>query len=102
MVILTLSVASVSTMTDAAVDAAAAAILRLCIRRRGCTLKALAVASSNTLRINVCQIAARRRFATHHAIRMHAQMCAAATATIYTNRVRVYVVQSDVSLGFAR
>ena len=58
MVILTLSVASVSTMTDAA---AAAAILRLCIRRRGCTLKALAVASSNTLHINACQIAARRR-----------------------------------------
>ena len=60
----------VSTTTDAA----AAAILRLCIRRRGCTLKALAVASSNTLRINVCQIAARRRFAPHHAIPMHAQM----------------------------
>ena len=75
-------------------DAAAAAILRLCIRRRGCTLKALAVASSNTLRINVCQIAARRRFSTYLAIRMHAQCALPQQRRSIASRVACCVVTS--------
>ena len=65
------------------------------------------VASSNTLRINVCQIAARRRFATHVRFAMHAQMrgnqrrgtLETATATINASRdcvrIRIVVILSD-------